>query len=747
MPDISAARTITDLLETARAENRSMLLDPESAAFARAVGFHSPNHVFVRHAAEVASHHLDAFPGEHVVLKVVSPEILHKTDVGGVRTVLRDVGTVVAALGEMDNALGTAEVRGYTINQFVTHSNALGAQLLAGVRWTDDFGPVVTIGPGGVHTEWLATHFERGQSVAMFPAGDLDHEYLAKTLERKAFFRLVAGGGRDGRVHFDVPTLADMVAKLLALARGPHASSVEDFEINPIVQTPGGPVALDVLVKCRIATPTPPPRPVQKLRALLKPRSMAIMGVSERQNPGRTILQNTLRAGFPRDRLYVIKPGTREIDGVACHPDVSSLPEPVDTLVLGVAAAQVPETVERVVAEQRAESVIVIPGGLGERTGTGRLEQRMLAALHASRATPWQGPVLNGGNCLGIRSGPGRYDTTFIPPHKLPAVPASEVPLALIAQSGAFAIARRSQLLTGTPRYLITVGNQADLTVGDYLTYLKDDPAIRVFACYVEGLRPLDGRRWLDAAAEITQDGRHVILYRAGRSPAGAEATASHTAALAGDYPVTQELAESAGVVVADSLADFDDLIRLFSYLEERGARGWRLGAVSNAGFECVAMADALGHFELAALTEGTQRALEAAFRRCRIEGIVEARNPVDLTPICPDEVYEDVVRAVMEDPEVDVGIVGCVPLTPALQTLAPGGSHQEDLADATSVVSRLARVVQETPKPVVAVVDAGSMYEPMRAKLLESGVPTFATADRALRILEAYCRRMMDAW
>jgi acyl-CoA synthetase (NDP forming) len=747
LSDGLTAHTITDLLEHARAAGRATLFDHEGAAFARAVGFRTPDHVFVRRPAEVARNHLAAFSGTQVVLKVVAPAILHKTDVGGVCTVPRDITAVVTALEDMERALGDRDVRGYTINQFVPHSEALGAQLLASVRWTDDFGPVVALGPGGIHAEWLAKHFASGQSVAVFTAAEPDRVRLARVLERKAFFSALAGAARGGYIHFELDTLVDIVTTLLTFAGGPHASGIQDFEINPIVATPEGPVALDVLVKCRVETPAPPPRPVHKLRRLLEPRSMAIMGVSDRQNPGRTILQNTLRAGFPRDRLFVIKPGTRELEGVACHPDVSSLPEPVDLLVLSVAAEQVPETVERVVAEQRAESVIVIPGGLGERTGTGGLEERMLAALRASRATAWQGPVLNGGNCLGIRSIPGRYDTTFIPPYKLPRVPNAETPVALIAQSGAFAVARRSQLLRGTPRYLITVGNQADLTVGDYLTYLKDDPAIRVFACYVEGLRPLDGRRWLEAAAEITRDGRYVVLYRAGRSPTGAEATASHTAALAGDYAITRELAESAGVVVADSLGDFDDLVRLFSYLEQRRVHGWGLGAVSNAGFECVAIADALGRFDLASFTAATQRTLEAAFRQCRIEGIVEARNPVDLTPICPDAVYEEVVRAVVEDPGVDVVVVGCVPLTPALQTLVPDDAHEEDLADEGSIVSRLARVARETPKPLVAVVDAGPLYEPMRTKLLESGVPTFATADRALRMMEVYCRRMMDTW
>jgi acyl-CoA synthetase (NDP forming) len=507
-------------------------------------------------------------------------------------------------------------------------------------------------------------------------------------------------------------------------------------------------MALDVLARLRTDTPERvPPRPLSKLAALLQPKSMAIMGVSERQNPGRTILQNTLREGFPREALHVIKPDTDEIDGVRCYPSLASLPETVDVLVLSIAAAQVPGVVADVVDGRWAESIIVIPGGLGERSGTAGLAESMVETLTASRTTDWQGPVVNGGNCLGISSRPGRYDTTFIPDYKLPENRDAPLPLAIISQSGAFGVARLSKLPGFHPRYSISVGNQTDLTMGDYLTYLRNDTETQVFACYVEGFQPLDGLRWLEAAREIVASGRQVVLYRAGRTPDGTRATGSHTAAIAGDYAVARELAEGVGVTVADSLDDFDDLVRLFCYLREKQVGGRRLGAVSNAGFECVAAADNLGTFELASFTDGTVHRLGAALERSQVQDIVEVQNPVDLTPITNDEIYEEVVRGVMADDAVDVGVVGCVPLTPALQTLEPGPSHDENLEAEDSIINRLARMKDDIPKPWVAVIDAGPRYEPMRSRLLERGVPTFGTIDRALRLFEVYCRRMTDAW
>jgi acyl-CoA synthetase (NDP forming) len=291
------------------------------------------------------------------------------------------------------------------------------------------------------------------------------------------------------------------------------------------------------------------------------------------------------------------------------------------------------------------------------------------------------------------------------------------------------------------PKYLATIGNQTDLTAGDYLTWLQDDEDIRLYAFYVEGFKHGDGSKWLSAARNITASGRRVLLYRAGRTVAGAQASASHTASIAGDYQVTRQLAEEAGVVVARSLAEFDDLIRLFTFLDGKPASGNGLGALSNAGFECVAMADSLGPFQLAGFGDTTRQRLADLFRECRIDGIVSVQNPLDLTPIMNDELYAEAVRAVLLDPGVDVGLVGCVPLTAALNTLPAGDRYSEDLASGGSIVARLGRLKQGCGKPWVAVVDAGRMYDPMASALTDLGIPTFRTADRALRLLALWYR------
>ncbi|HON88716.1 MAG TPA: hypothetical protein PK746_04480, partial [Spirochaetales bacterium] len=245
----------------------------------------------------------------------------------------------------------------------------------------------------------------------------------------------------------------------------------------------------------------------------------------------------------------------------------------------------------------------------------------------------------------------------------------------------------------------------------------------------------------LSACKKIIASGRTVIFYRAGRTAAGAAASASHTASIAGDYPVTRELLKQIGVVVAESLDEFDDAMTMFSLLEGKQAKGYKLGAVSNAGFECVAFADNLGSLSLTEFSASSHPKLEAIFKDAKISDIVDVHNPVDLTPMADDTAYYETFKAVLEDENVDTGIVGIVPLTVRMNTLAKGEGHTEDVTLDTSIAGLYGKLIHATKKPWVAVVDSGALYDPLARELERRGVPTFRTADRALAMLNIWLK------
>jgi len=731
---------IRQILTRAIGEGREALLETEGLDLLAAMGLPFPEHQFVRSSRELARTTL--LPGDRVVVKVISREILHKSDVGGVEIVFNKKSAIRASIKGMEQRFEGKAVDGYTINRFVPYDRSLGSELLVGMHWTEDFGAVITYGAGGIYTEHLARSFASGRATAMISPALAHGVDIEKAVATVAVTPLITGQLRGQKPRIDIGQIRDAIERMMDVAKAFMPEMISEFEMNPMVISEGRLVALDVLLKLGSGRPREkdPERPTHKMGYLLKPSSAALMGVSERINPGHIILNNLIREGFPRDRIYVIKPDTEQIEGCRCYPTIESLPEKVDMAVLAIAAAQIPDAVSDFIEHQRAESLIVIPGGLGEKAGSQERVEHMRSVLRESRSSDWRGPIINGGNCLGIQSRPGRYNTMFIPEYKLPVPPGDFSPIAIISQSGAFAISRASKLGWLAPKYSITVGNQIDVTVGDYLTYLKQESDIDLFAVYVEGFGPGDGLLCLEAVRDITESGRTVLLYRAGRTAEGARASASHTASIAGNYVVSHDLFTAAGAVVVESIGDFEDLITLFALLRGKAVSGWRLGAVSNAGFECVAIADNAGRFEIPPFSPATNARLQEIFAKARIDAIVDVHNPLDLTPMAGDAAYEEAVRAVLEDETIDAAVIGGVPLTVALNTLAAGAGHTEDITRPDSYPMRLGRLMQESSKPWVAVVDSGLLYDPLVRHLEAAGIPTFREADRALRALSSYC-------
>jgi acyl-CoA synthetase (NDP forming) len=610
---------------------------------------------------------------------------------------------------------------GFLVAGFVDHEPT--GEILAGVRWTDAFGPVVTMGIGGVGVGEAPEPAVISRAVV-----DLTEESLASAPGSARLTTKVRG--REPAAS--VSALSGLARKLLDLGESTMPAQLVEFEINPLVFTTNGPVALDALAI--VGSGVPPDsrrRPVEVITSQLEPKSIAVIGVSESMNPGRMILRNILESGFRADRLTVIKPGIDRIDGCACVPDVGSLREPVDLLVVAVGADAVPDLIDDVIACGNARSIVLISGGLGERPGTEEAADRVRRAIIASQVAG-AFPVVSGPNSMGIRSRPGRYDATFIPPARMTPADKHSHPVALVAQSGAFTLSRLDRLPWLQPRYVVTVGNQIDLTVGDYLEHFASDPEVVVAAAYIEGLAPGDGDRALRAARRIRDRGGVLLWYRGGCTAAGVKSAASHTAAVATDDLVARTLGATAGVLEAGSLEDFDDLLRLAVLLRDRSIGGRRLGVVSNAGFECVAAADALGDLAIAELSRETRDRIEALLAAAGLGGIAGTENPLDLTPIAGDEVYAAVVEAVLDDPGVDLAAIGCVPFSPALATL-PG-----ELADAGSLPLRLAAFARH-PTPWVAVIDGGRLYDPMADLLEAAGIPVFRSMDRAVRALARY--------
>jgi acyl-CoA synthetase (NDP forming) len=737
-------------------EGRRQLFEHEVYTLVQLVGAISPpHHLFLTPEELVSEEALAQFPGDQVVLKIVSPDIVHKTEASGIAFVRKEYTTVRS---EIDRLIarhrGTADVRGVLVVEYVERVRpGFGNELFVGIRATREFGPVVAAGLGGIDTEYLATKMKPGIAVAKASAMDTSAEDFLELFKRTAAYEILSGRARGhNRIVSDGELLRCfraflLLARRFCVARGDEGPDVAELEVNPFAFRQQRLIPLDGRGNLAPAAFARPPRPVDKVERLLEPRSIAVLGVSSTaMNFGRIILNNVVQCGFPKDRLTVIKDGESEIDGIRCVPDVRSLPEPVDLLVIAAAAARLPAIAQDVVDGDNVGAAIIIPGGVGETQGSADIAATVRGIIAQGRKRADGGPVFLGPNSLGVVSRPGRYDTFFIPRHKLEQrwdAPPRRV--ALISQSGAFIVSRLSNLESLDPALAVSIGNQIDLTPSDLLEAVGRRDDIDTIGIYAEGFNDLDGLSLLRNIAAATGSGKDVVFYKAGRTEPGRSAAAGHTASVAGDYDVCQAAAGQAGALVTDTFKEFEQLIALCTALHGKPVRGVRVGAVSNAGYETVGMADAIQgqryRVEMAALSPASSERLTAILRKEGLGGLVNVRNPIDLTPMAREAAYTGAIRVLMEADEVDAIVVGIVPLTSALRTTA------EEITDPESLAGSLPPLVAASPKPVIAVVDSGPLYDPLVRALRLGGVPVFRSADQAIRSLGRYlCHRVGTA-
>lgn len=752
------------VLERAEKDGRDFLLEPEVYEILKDAGIATPRHLFVPVGQKASRKDLAALGTAEVVVKIVSPLVIHKSDVGGVAFAKANPAAVTRACAAMHRTVvarsRAAErkavresVRGFLLVEKVAFDDAgFGSEILLGLRNSQDFGPVLTMGSGGLDVEYMNARLKEGRAVAIASAHLLDDAKAGGLIEPLAFFGKLAATFRGRKPLVSPKTLVDTFLRFRDLAAAFSAFSaatpfvLEEAEVNPFVVRRGRLVPLDGVCRFSRAKAAASARPVEAVGRLLRPASIGIIGVSEKMNIGHVILNNILKGGFDPGNVTVVKPGLESIEGCRCVPTVEAMPGTVDLFVLTLGADQCYDVIKDLVDHGKARSVILIAGGMGEKEGGASIEGRIRDLLREGRTSGRTTPVVNGGNCLGIVSKPGLYDTLFIPDHKLPRPKRAGSASAMISQSGAFMICRMSKLPSIEPVYSVSLGNQIDLTASDYLNYLKDDPEVRTFSVYMEGFKPGDGLAFARAIREITASGRAVLVYKAGRSPEGRSATSSHTASVAGDYGVFKALCEQAGAIVANDLFEFESFMKGLAWLEGRVVRGRRVGLVSNAGFECVMMADNLKDgtgLDLAAFAPETRERILASLRPLGIDRLLDVHNPLDVTPVADDAAFGESTRAFVEDPGVDCAVISNVPLTKALQTLPAGEGHGEDLTRPGGFAARTIELFRTTSKPIVVNIDAGALYDPLADHLEKARIPVFRRADEALRFLRMYVGRM----
>ncbi len=609
----------------------------------------------------------------------------------------------------------------------IVSSDALSLE----IHNTREFGLLISAGPGQCDADLYADSFATACISATASVELTNPDAFLELFRRCLAYRQGIDIGDE--------QLLELFAGLISLSQ--HFSPANpdaEFVIEALVLSG----------ECRFGKSTPAitPKPISKIGNLLHPESLGIVGVSAtKMSFGRIILKNIIASGYDKAKLLVLKPGDdTEIDGVRCVPDLRSLDHKLDLLIVAVGADAAFGIVDEVIETDAAESVMLIPGGLGETRASREPAKAMAERIDAAHKKEGGGPVFLGGNCLGVVSHPGNYDSWFIPGERLPKPQKkAQRNSVMISQSGAFMITRLSKNAWLDPAYMIAVGNQNDLTHGDMLTYFSARDEIDVVGFYIEGFGDLDGLVFAKAVRRAVANGKQVVVYKAGRTAAGQGATMGHTASIAGDYGSCVSLLTQAGAMVAESFGEFGDLLYIAGVLHDKTINGNRLAAVSGAGFETVGIADSTvttdGSLMMAELEEETTEKLSAILREKRLDALMEVRNPFDINPGADDEAHVSCAEAMADDPNVDVVVVGLDPLSPVTRTLDASAREGFDIHSEQSMANTFSVLVSNHDKPIIGIVEGGALFDPFATKLMDQGACIFRSTELGTRALVKY--------
>src|SRR4030088_1417053 len=619
--DKSAVRKI---LDQAKAAGREALTAPEARGVCEAYGIVIPKEGVAKTSAEAAK--LASDIGFPVVMKIVSPQILHKTEAGGVLVGVKSVDQVAQGFSTIvENARKydpKAEILGVQIQQMLSG----GHEVIIGAVTGPAFGKLVAFGLGGILVEVL-----KDITFRLAPATRADALSMLDGIAAAEILR-----GIRGAQPVDRESLATMIGNVSQLVA--DFPEISELDLNPVFATPHGATAADVRVVLDFKPPVvryPPSQEVivRQMNRIMKPDAVAVIGASaENGKIGNSIMKNLINGGY-QGAIHPIHPSADSIMGKKAYKSVKDVPGIIDVAVFAIPAKFVAQALIEV-GEKKIPGAVLIPSGFAE---TGNVAgQEELVAIGRKYGVRLMGP-----NIYGFYYTPKNLCATFCTAYDVKGA------AALSSQSGGIgmAIIGFSRSAKVGVSAIVGLGNKCDIDEDDLLTFFEQDDNTKVIAQHCEDLK--DGRSFAEVARRVSRK-KPIIVLKAGRTSAGAKAASSHTGALAGDDKIYEDVFKQVGVIRARSLRDLLDFARGVPLLPT--PKGENVVIITGAGGSGVLLSDACIDNKLSLMTIPPD--LDAAFRKF-IPPFGAAGNPVDITGGEPPITYVNTVTLGLEDPRI----------------------------------------------------------------------------------------------
>ncbi|HLG89201.1 MAG TPA: acetate--CoA ligase family protein [Alphaproteobacteria bacterium] len=693
----------------------ALIPEPDVKRLLQDFGIRTPTGVTI--AADLSGISQAAALTPPFALKAWGSGLVHKSDVGAVELGIRSSVEAEQAARRMSSRLQEKGIvpAGFLIEE----QQKAGIEMIVGVVRRPPFGLFLAVGFGGTLTEIL-------QDIALrpLPIGPGDAEAMLGELKGRSLL-----DGARGKPEVDMASLLALIEAIgsrdgLGLAVG---ARLAEFEINPVIAGESGAVAVDGrLLLYRNIKPAPQPDNERSdFEPLFRPRGIAVVGASAKgTNFGNMFLRNYKAFAFPGP-LSAVHPEAREIDGVPAYPSLADVPHPVDYALVAAPAAMTPAIVRT--AKGKVKFAQVMSGGFREAGSEGAaLEPALVEAAREA------GVRVLGPNCMGVWSARGRQTFLGSPPER-------EGDVAIISQSGSLGgdILKVGDRLGIGFSCLATIGNCVDVTAGELLEWLVDDPHTEIIGLYIED--PRDGERLIDALHAARVRCKPVVLLIAGISRQGARAAASHTGAMAGELRIWQGIAKHTGARLTHSLESFLDVLLLTQIGRGSSALGTDVLIVGAGGGCNVIATDAC---DLAGLTVAPVDTALAQLLSAEYGPGASFGNPVEVPmgPLNASSVAPKLLR------QLNAGrpFANIVFHVNVQSFYSYGKSTEHSTRALFDLADELVKLAPELPRSRLAwvlrnsICAEGDAIARLRRTAHEGGVATFLTFDAAAAALAA---------
>ena len=679
-----------EIIDQAKAVGRTYLMEHESKAILESLGIITSKSIVARTEDEA----VEIFRSlvSPVALKVLSPDVVHKSDAGGVKLNLKDADEVRAAFRDIVRAFPDKKVEGISVQNMARP----GVEAIVGVTNDATFGPMLMFGLGGVFVEVL-----KDVSFRSIPINESDAQDMIEEIKGYALLK----GYRGHSV--DIRALKDLLMRISNyVMKNPEISQMD---LNPVFLYPEGYMAVDARIILGEPRPSPPALVSRDLHDLFYPKSIAVIGASG--TPGKlgwNVFTNLVSHSF-KGKLYPINPRADEIHGLKAYPCISAVPEPVDVAIILVSAGVTPDVVEEC-CKCSVRYIVVESAGFAELGPEGKkIELQMLEIADK------YGVRLLGPNCSGI------INTHCSMVQSIGIVDALNMGnIGLVSQAGVCA----AGMLWGLRQIMdfgiiATIGNKLDINETDIMEAVSKDENINVICMYLESVK--GGRRFIDEARRITRD-KPVVVLKSGRTDAGKKAVASHTASLAGNDQIFSAAFRQSGIIRARDYEHMFNLARAIS----------KQPFPDREGVFIITYAGSLGVIAADAITDNGMRLselephLKERLKRL-LPDYVCGMNPVDYTFSQDAETVKKTIEIGVDSSDVGSFIV----------------ILQAEILE--SYIDTL-KSIDYKGKPIIACVAGKEFAMPGVIKMENAGIPVFSTPEQvadALGIMYRHYKRI----